>query len=89
MVLIPCVTFVTIFIRAFIRAMYLYTALWAQLLTFSQNPGNLLQATFYAGQKFEQTFFLIPNHFGVTARGKIGYTGVTWHPGPMVKLSEF
>ena len=47
MVLIPCETFVTIFIRAFIRAMYLYTALWAQLLTFSQKSlGNLFVPLF-------------------------------------------
>ena len=85
MILTPCVSFFTIFIRAFIRYTQLYTELWAHVLTLSQNPENVQQATFDSEQSCEQKFFLKPSRFGFVTGVKISSTSLTWQPESMIK----
>ena len=88
MVLTPCVTFVTIFIRAFIRVMYLYTALQPQTLKFVKTPENFLQATFDFEQSCGQKFFAIPISLSVTVGVKTRYTSRTSLPVLMVNPQQ-
>jgi hypothetical protein len=85
MILTPCVSFLTIFIRAFIRYTQLYTELWAHVLTLSQNPENVQQATFDSEQSCEQKFFLKPSRFGFMTGVKISITSLPWQPESMIK----
>ena len=65
--------------------MYLYTALWAQILTFTPNPENLQQATFDAEQSCGQEFFAIPISLSVTVGVEFRYTSRTILPELMIK----
>ena len=63
----------------------LCTELWAHVLTLSQNPENVQQATFDSEQSCGQKFFAIPISLSVTVGVKPRYTSRTSLPALMVK----
>jgi hypothetical protein len=54
------------------------------VLTLSQNPENVQQATFDSEQSCEQKFFLKPSRFGFMTGVKISSTSLTWQPESMI-----